>query len=95
MKPKFLFYLWCEPKDDFFRRVEEYGGWPFNAKWVGTRHGCEVQRVCTFTDLEVRDEWYTSIYSADDYYEWKLSPERRQKIKAEARNELIGSLRMA
>lgn len=93
LRPKHLYHLGMSDKqEDFFKRIDDYGGWPLGAKWVGYRHGMEQYRPCTFTDHEVRDEWYTSIYCADDYYEWKLSPERIQKIRDEARREIIRSL---
>jgi hypothetical protein len=90
---KQLYHLWCEPLENFLKRIDECGGWPYNAKSVVMKHCCERERPCYFSLAEnVRDEWNTSICSADDYYIWKLSDSAKQKIRDEERKRIIRQL---
>lgn len=80
---KQLYWSRGEDENIFFKRVdEEFGGWPHNAKSVVYRHTGEEPRYCYFCLVEnVRDEWNTSFFTADDYYWWKISQNKKQEIK--------------
>jgi hypothetical protein len=83
--PTGLYQLWLEPNEKFFERVDENGGWPVKAKWAGIEHTVERYRPVTFTEKEIRTEWYTSFVSADEYYWWKIS----NAFKKEQTNKVI------
>lgn len=83
-----LTHDWLAPSEVFFEKIDKFGGWPLKAKSVVMKHGTE--RDCYFSELEdVRDEWNTSVCTADDYYRWKLSPKAVEEIKKEGRLEVI------
>lgn len=84
---KFLFHRWGEPLEDFLKRIDEFGGWPYNAKSVVLKHNDE--RSCYFSISEdVRNEYNTSICTSDDYYWWKLSQKRKDKHEQEIRYKI-------
>ena len=89
-----LYHLWCEPLEKFLQRIDEFGGWPVNAKQVIYKHTGETQRPCYFstTEREVRDEWNTTVCFADDYYRWKLTPAAIEKVRKEVKQELVNQL---
>lgn len=91
---KKLYYCVGDSTEVFFKRIEECGGWPHNAKSVVYRHTVELERPCYFSILKnVRDEWNTSVYNSDEYYWWKISEDAKEKIKnsfwKEFKNKLI------
>ena len=90
MREDVLQHKWCEPNEDFFKRIDKFGGWPCYKKYVQFYHG--DNRDCIFSDEYVRNEWWTTVASSDDYYRWKLSPEAINKIKSEAKEELIQNM---
>jgi len=89
-EPKQLCHEWCETDDSFFKKVDECGGWPLNKKYVMYHHS--EDRRCEFADEYVRNGWWTTLYSTDDYYKWKLSKKAIDEIKLEARREIIREL---
>ena len=89
-----LHHVWTEPISEFFKRIDECGGWPIGKKYVGFEHTDD--RHAGFTDNVRCDGWWTTICSSDAYYLWKLSPEAkanwRQKIINDVARGLIGSM---
>lgn len=85
-----LHHIWTEPLEKFLARIDEFGGWPVNAKFVTMAHSDE--RECEFTDRNMRTEWWTTICSADDYYRWKLSPEMMKEIESEIRRKISSQI---
>ena len=80
--------------DEFFKAVDDTGGWAHGFKFVSFYHAVEYKdRVCMFTNESLRTGWWTTVASADDYFWWKLSPERKAKELATARKQLIAQLR--
>ena len=92
MKIEDLYQLWMESDDDFFKRVDECGGWPIGMKYVTLQHTVESKRSCYFGNEYRRDEWNTTFKTADDYYLWKLSEEAKDKIRTEERRRIGRSL---
>jgi hypothetical protein len=74
-----LLYYQGEPLSVIFERIDECGGWPAGKKFLIVQHDIG-KRHCYFLDRSVCDEWNSTLCSSDDYYESKLSPERRQSI---------------
>lgn len=72
-------YYQGEPLGVMFARIDECGGWPLGKKFLIVQHDIG-KRHCYFLDRSVYDEWNSTLCSSDDYYESKLSPERRQSI---------------
>lgn len=94
---KKLYYCFGDTKEVFFKRIDEFGGWPHNAKSVVYQHTGELERSCYFSVLEnIRDEWNTSVFNSDEYYWWKISENQKEKIKnsfeKEFQNKLLGYL---
>lgn len=82
-KPKTLFIDSRDSMSDFFTRIDEYGGWPPEAKSVCSVHGFTPYE-CYFSKAEyVRDEMNSSRYTADDYYLWKLSEKALERVRQE------------
>ena len=79
--------------DDFLKEIEATGGWPEGFKFVSFYHDVGENRWCKFTNQHLRTGWWTTVACADDYYWWKISPERKAKELAEARKQLISQLR--
>jgi hypothetical protein len=48
-------------------------------QYVSFYHSGVRERECEFGDKHLRTEWWTTVYSRDDYLWWKLSPERKEK----------------
>lgn len=85
-----LYWMARDTKNEFFGRIDECGGWPHNAKSVVYKHCCEEKRPCYFSaGANIRDEWNTSIYSADEYYMWKLSPVATAEFELEIRDKIV------
>lgn len=76
-----LYSVRCEPLEDLFKRIDSLGGWPLGQHFVTTIHDLGTRLPCLFTHRRMRDEWYTTICSADDYYWWKLSDEKKAAEK--------------
>lgn len=85
MKIEELYQIWMESDDDFFKRIDECGGWPTGMKYVTYQHTFESKRPCYFGNENRRDEWNTTFHSADDYYLWKLSEEAKNEIRRKER----------
>jgi hypothetical protein len=68
---------------EVFARIDDNGGWPIDKPFYTMLHECQEERTCTFTETRMRDEYHTTLFDEDDYFWWKLSGERKQKIKAE------------
>ena len=90
MELKDLTHKWMESDDSFFKKIDECGGWPVNLKYVSFCHS--DKRECIFGMESLRNEWWTTIYSADDYYMWKLSPEAKDKWEKSVRRKIGRSL---
>jgi hypothetical protein len=91
-----LYEIAGEDMNSFFKRIDAWGGWPLAAKSVVLVHGCyeDGKRTVYFsTRAHVRDEWNTSLYTADDYYLWKVSFDRLALVKREAVLGVISQLR--
>lgn len=95
-EPDHLYQLWGEKDEDFFARIDRYGGWPIGMKYVSFFHDGPVStipgRKCEFGNQYLRTGWWTTIAEADDYYRWKLSPKAITEIKLEGRKEAIRAL---
>lgn len=76
--------------DDFFDLVDRTGGWPVGYQYVGIEH--TKQRAAIFTNNRTNTEWWSLLYTADDYYMWKLSPEAIERIAASAIAKVAESL---
>lgn len=86
-KPAYLYQLWGEKDEQFFARIDEYGGWPVGMRYVSFYHEGPVSTVpgrrCEFSNDYRRDGWWTTIHEADDYYRWKLSEKAIRAIRDE------------
>jgi len=82
-----LYQQLSEPEDLFFRRIDQFGGWPVGYKYVTFVHSIENQRPCYFENKCRRDEMNTTICSADEYYWWKITELGKQQIKKQHINE--------
>ena len=70
-----LHHVWTEPIEKFFLRVDKFGGWPLDKKYVCFFHSFEpFGRKCEFGNEPLRTEWWTVVCSVDEYLWWKLSP---------------------
>lgn len=84
LREKKLTHDWCMKIEDFFKRVDECGGWPVGIQYVSFSHQVEINgRQCIFSNDYRRDGWWTTIAEADDYYRWKLSPDAMNKIETQ------------
>lgn len=84
-----LRHTYAGMKDEvFFQAIDATGGWPVGYQYVGFEHS--DTRDAGFTNLLRNDGWWTVVYSADDYYMWKLSPEAVQRIAAAAISRCAG-----
>lgn len=92
-KPNYLYHLLMDKDDEFFARVDEYGGWPLGMKYVSFFHsGPAGPRKCEFGNDYLRTGWWTTVYSADDYYWWKVSNSRKELFKKRIFHELGAEL---
>ena len=74
-----LHHKWSIRSDaEFFKLIDETGGWPIGYDFVGFEHTDE--RDAGFCRASHNTGWWTVLNSADDYYMWKLSPEAMQRI---------------
>lgn len=64
--------------EDFFRLIDETGGWPVGYEWVGFAHS--DRREAGFTHSPIHHGWWTTLNHADDYYLWKISAKGLQRI---------------
>lgn len=81
-----LSYKSDECKNAFFKRIDEYGGWPLDEnnnsyKYVGYFHTTEEKRECFFSNDYRRTDFQSSIYSVDQYYWWKISDNYKKEIE--------------
>lgn len=83
-QPKGIYQRWNDSIDVFFKRVDENGGWPLDKKYIHYYHSGDDIRPCEFGNCVLRTGWWTTIYSSDDYYKWKLSKEALDEIKKAA-----------
>ncbi|MBB3010685.1 hypothetical protein [Cupriavidus alkaliphilus] len=81
-----LRHRWGADEQEFFALVDATGGWPVGYPYVGFAHS--DSRAAGFTMQPIHHGWWTTLYSADDYYLWKLSPAALQRI-ADAVHERI------
>jgi len=63
---------------EFFKKIDECGGWPVGFQYVGFEH-TDV-RAAGFSNSCHNTGWWTTLFNADDYYIWKLSPKALQAI---------------
>lgn len=77
---------------EFFRRIEQYGGWPLedDQQYVGFEHTDE--RRAGFTDKPYSTGMWTTIYHRDDYLWWKISDRRKDKIARDIRNKFANEM---
>lgn len=73
---------------DFFALIDATGGWPLGYQYVGFEH--TDSRAAGFCNSQQNTGWWTVLFSADDYYLWKLSPAALQRIADAVR----GSIRL-
>jgi hypothetical protein len=79
---------------DFLKQIDATGGWPIGYKFVSFFHADPPDdRFCKFGNTYLRLPFWTTVLSADDYYWWKLSGERKFIVYAEARKQLIKQLK--
>ena len=76
-----------ESDDDFFRRIDEFGGWPLDMEYVHVKRTIENKRPCWFSNKPIKDEWNTTQYSRDDYCWWKISSDKKKQIQRTYLNE--------
>lgn len=77
--------------EDFFKHIDELGGWPLAYPYVGFAHS--DQREAAFTMEPRHDGWWTTLYHRDDYLMWKLSPDALDRIFEAVRDDLSNRLR--
>lgn len=82
LKRENLIHNYGMPMEIFLKRIEETGGWPENFLYVSFFHAVEDdKRFCIFTNQFMNTGWYTTILNRDEYYWWKISKEKKTKIK--------------
>jgi hypothetical protein len=84
-----LYWLAGEPLENFFARIDSLGGWPLGMSHVWGHHCCSHERPVEFGTHDRRDEWWTTICTADDYYWAKIS----EYYKTRLRNRWIGEFK--
>jgi len=87
-----LYHRWMESNPEFFSRIDACGGWPLGKKYVSFFHDIGIERRCEFGDTHLRNEWWTTIATADEYYWWKISTEYKAVIAAEIRNKFVNQI---
>lgn len=81
-KPK-LFHVWMETTDeDLVAQVDARGGWPAKAGSIVMSHtGVGGERPCYFSArANVRDEWNTTVLTADQYFWLKVSQAKKDEF---------------
>lgn len=95
-KPSYLYHLWGEKIEQFYARIDEYGGWPVGKRYVSFYHEGPVSTIpgrrCEFSNEYRRDGWWTTIADTDAYYRWKLSPEAIKALRNEGWNLAVRQL---
>jgi hypothetical protein len=76
--------------EEFFRMIDETGGWPVGFTFVGFVHSDE--REAGFCNSRSNTGWWTVVASSDDYYLWKLSREAVQHIADDAVKAFLGAV---
>jgi hypothetical protein len=82
-----LYRLGTDTQEEFFARIDMMGGWPLGYKFVTQQHTTMTERPCYFGNQQIRNEMNTTIFSADDYYWWKLTAERKAQERLKTRKE--------
>lgn len=81
-------------KEDFIEDIDSTGGWPVGFKYVSFYHSIEYKdRYCKFGNRDLREPYWTTVISSDDYYWYKMSEEAKSKVIDTARKQLISQLR--
>lgn len=86
-----LHHVWTESDHDFFKRIDECGGWPVGFQYVAFYH--DEERRCEFINEHVRNGWWTTIANADDYYWWKISDKAKATIRELHQHEFFSKIR--
>lgn len=68
----------CYQGHELFKKIDELGGWPVGYGYIGFEH--DTDRDVGFCTENVNTGWWSILYSADDYYMWKLSPKALQNF---------------
>ena len=89
-----LYHLSTEPDrlTTLFTRIDQHGGWPLDYKFLIVRHTVERERPLYFSTVPIDNEHNTTIYTADDYHWWKLTPEAKALHRARYRRELLSEI---
>lgn len=82
-----LHHKWGIDLDKFMRMVDETGGWPVGYPYVGFEH--TEGREAGFCQSGKGDGWWTVLYSQDDYFMWKLSPQAWERISEAVFRQLV------
>ena len=76
--------------EKFLNDIDKTGGWPVGYEYVSFYHSVENRhRMCKFGNQELREPYWTTVCSADDYYWWKISSKKKEKIIKTAYDQLI------
>lgn len=76
--------------EQFFKMIDDTGGWPAGYKYAGFEHTDE--RLAGFTNSCVNSGWWTVVVNEDDYYLWKLSPEKLKRLMDDAVTHFLRSI---
>ncbi len=68
-----LYYNAGEDIDTLFDRVDTYGGWPQDKRYLIMQHVVGLKRPCYFSTVSKRNSYNTTLYNSDKYYWWKIS----------------------
>lgn len=77
--------------EDFFKHIDECGGWPLDYPYVGFAHS--DKREAAFTMEPAHSGWWTTLNHRDDYLMWKLSPQAWDRIFESVRDDLSTRMR--
>lgn len=88
-----LVHDWLMTDEEFFRRVDATGGWPVGYTCVSFYRDAGGDRYCKFTARPLMTGWWTTVATADDYYYWKISEEKKAEIVDQVRRQLIRQLK--
>lgn len=73
-----LYYIFNESISDFFKRIDENGGWPVQYHYVSIRYSSDdKRRYCYFSNEKVLGN---TICSSDAYYWWKITDRGKHKV---------------
>ena len=87
-----LKHVYGETQDSFFAKIDSFGGWPVGYKYVSFFHGNWDNRYCSFTNTFRCNDWWTTVYTSDDYYFWKLTEEKKLDIFRKNKSIIINQL---